>query len=117
MHETMAKDGLTGMALNMCSVSKTFVTRPVLRNVDLAVSAGQAVCLCGVNGAGKSTLLRVVGGLLRPDSGSVAIGPCDMRCEPEKAKRQLGMISHASMVYPELTVAENLTFAARLYGV
>ncbi len=64
-----------------------------------------------------STLLRVVAGLLRPDSGSVTIGAYDMRREPERAKRQLGMISHASLAYPELTVAENLTFAARLYGV
>ena len=105
------------MALNVCSITKTFVTRPVLRGVDLAVPEGQAVCLCGINGAGKSTLLRVVAGLLRPDSGSVTINGHDIRSEPEKAKRQIGMISHASMAYPELTVLENLTFAARLYGV
>jgi heme exporter protein A len=117
MHEGKAENTLTGTALNVRAVRKTFVTRPVLKGVDLAVSAGQAVCLCGVNGAGKSTLLRVVAGLLRPDGGSVAIGAYDMRGEPEKAKRQLGMISHASMAYPELTVVENLTFAARLYGV
>ncbi len=117
MHEGKAKNTLVGTALNVRAVRKAFVTRPVLRGVDLAVSAGQAVCLCGVNGAGKSTLLRVVAGLLRPDSGSVTIGAYDMRREPERAKRQLGMISHASLAYPELTVAENLTFAARLYGV
>jgi heme exporter protein A len=117
MHEGKAENTLAGTALNVRAIRKTFVTRPVLKGVDLTVSAGQAVCLCGVNGAGKSTLLRVVAGLLRPDSGSVAIGEYDMRGEPEKAKRQLGMISHASMAYPELTVVENLTFAARLYGV
>lgn len=103
--------------LNVCSITKTFVTRPVLRGVDLDVPEGQAVCLCGINGAGKSTLLRVVAGLLRPDSGSVTINGHNIRSEPEKAKRQIGMISHASMAYPELTVLENLAFAARLYGV
>jgi heme exporter protein A len=117
MHEVAAKNTRAGMALSVRAIRQAFATRPVLKGVDLAVSAGQAVCLCGVNGAGKSTLLRVVAGLLRPDSGSVAIGPCDMRREPERARRQLGMISHASMVYPELTVAENLAFAAHLYGV
>jgi len=105
------------MALNVCSITKTFVTRPVLRGVDLAVPERQAVCLCGVNGAGKSTLLRIVAGLLRPDSGSVAIDGHDIRGDSEKARRRIGMISHASMVYPELTVQENLTFAARLYAV
>lgn len=117
MHEMTAKNKPAGEALNVCSIRKTFVTRPVLRGIDLVAPGGEAVCLCGINGAGKSTLLRVIAGLLRPDTGSVAINGYDVRREPEKAKRQLGAISHASMVYPELTVCENLTFVARLYGV
>jgi heme exporter protein A len=117
MDEMTAKDGLTSMALSIHGVSKTFVTRPVLKGIELAVPRGQAVCLCGINGAGKSTLLRIVAGLLRPDSGTVKINGFDIREHSETAKRQLGVISHASMVYPELTVVENLTFAARLYGV
>jgi heme exporter protein A len=117
VREAMAQDKLTDAALSIRSVSKTFVTKPVLRSIDLVVPAGEAVCLCGINGAGKSTLLRVIAGLLRPDSGSIAIKGCELRREPERSRRQLGMISHASMAYPELTVSENLTFAARLYGV
>ncbi len=105
------------MALSVHGVSKTFVTRPVLRGIDFAVPMGQAVCLCGINGAGKSTLLRIIAGLLRPDHGTVIVNGFDVRKHAEAAKRQLGMISHASMVYPELTVLENLAFAARLYGV
>ena len=88
-----------------------------MRNVSLVVPEHQAVCLCGINGAGKSTLLRIIAGLLRPDSGAVTIRGHDVRQDPEAAKRQLGMISHAGMSYPELTVSENLLFAARLYGV
>jgi heme exporter protein A len=114
MPETTAKDS---PMLSVSGVSKTFVARPVLRNVDLAVPTGQAVCLCGINGAGKSTLLRIIAGLLRADGGVVSINGHDMRRSPEAAKRQFGMISHASMVYPELTVHENLAFTARLYGV
>lgn len=117
MRETTPTDRLTNMALSVSSVSKTFVTRPVLRNVNLAVPAGEAVCLCGANGAGKSTLLRIVAGLLRPDRGAVAVNGFGVRRNPEVARRQLGMISHASMAYPELTVHENLAFAAQLYGV
>jgi heme exporter protein A len=117
MLETTANGSRTGMALSVCSVSKAYGTRLVLRNVDLAVPRGQTVCLFGINGAGKSTLLRVVAGLLRPDRGAVTINEYDVRKHPEAAKRQLGMISHTSMAYPELTVHENLTFAARLHGV
>ncbi|OHB65423.1 MAG: heme ABC exporter, ATP-binding protein CcmA [Planctomycetes bacterium RBG_13_62_9] len=103
--------------LSVCSISKTFVARPVLRSVSLAVSEHEAVCLCGINGAGKSTLLRIVAGLLRPDSGQVTIHGHDVRRDPGPAKRLLGMISHAAMAYPELAVGENLMFAARLYGI
>ncbi len=105
------------LILDLCSVSKTFVARPVLKSVSLAVPAQQAVCLCGINGAGKSTLLRISAGLLRPDSGQVAVDGHNMRQAPEAAKRRLGMIAHAGMAYPELTVGENLLFAAKLYGV
>ena len=117
MHAMTPADRPTNMALSVSSVGKTFVTRPVLRNVSLAVPAGEAVCLCGINGAGKSTLLRIVAGLLHPDNGTVAINGVDVRRRPEAARRQLGLISHASMAYPELTVRENLAFAAQLYGV
>jgi heme exporter protein A len=114
MPETPTKNG---SILNICSIRKSFVARPVLKDVSLAVPAQQAVCLCGINGAGKSTLLRVIAGLLRPDHGTVTIHGYDIRQEAEAARRQLGVIAHAGMAYPELTVSENLLFAARLYGV
>ena len=99
------------------SVSKAFAARLVLDNISLGVVQGQSVCVCGVNGAGKSTLLRIVAGLLQPDAGSVRLCGHDIRTHPEKAKPQLGVISHKSMVYPDLTVFENLSFFANLYGV
>ncbi len=107
----------TETALSLRSISKAFTTRPVLKDVNLVLGQGQAVCLYGVNGAGKTTLLRIAAGLLRPDTGDVAIGRWDARAQPEAFKQRLGVISHASMVYAELTVAENLEFAANLYGV
>jgi heme exporter protein A len=114
MRETPTK---SGPLLRVRGVGKTFVARPVLREVSLAVAPQETVCLCGINGAGKSTLLRISGGLLRPDRGAVTIDGYDVGRDAEAAKRRLGMISHAGMVYPELTVSENLLFAVRLYGV
>ncbi|UCD52539.1 MAG: heme ABC exporter ATP-binding protein CcmA [Phycisphaerales bacterium] len=107
----------TDMALTVRSVSKAFTARPVLRDVSVALRRGQAACLYGINGAGKSTLLRIAAGLLRPDAGSVWIEGNDVREHPDTAKRCLGVISHASMVYSELTVLENLRFAGELYRV
>ena len=102
--------------INVKSVSKAFDTRAVLRDIALDVSAAQAVLICGINGAGKTTLLRIIAGLLQPDRGSVELCGYNIRKDPEKAKSKFGMISHKSMVYPELTVLENLSFFATLYG-
>jgi heme exporter protein A len=103
--------------INIDSVSKTFSTRQVLNNIELDISSAQSICICGVNGAGKSTLLRIIAGLLRPDLGSVKLNGYDVEKEPEKTKPLLGVISHKSMVYSNLTVFENLFFFATLYGV
>ncbi len=103
--------------INVSSVSKAFEARKVLKKIDLSVSGGESVYICGINGAGKSTLLRIISGILQPDSGSVSLCGYDTARDPEKAKPQLGVISHKAMVYPDLTVAENLKFFANLYGV
>lgn len=104
-------------AIQAAMVKKSFAARPVLNGVNLNIYTQQSLCLFGVNGAGKSTLLRIIAGLLHPDQGSVHIHGYSMADEPEKTKSQLGVISHNSMVYPDLTVFENIHFFAQLYGV
>ena len=103
--------------IDISSVSKAFAAKWVLNSVDFTITANQSVCLCGINGAGKSTLLRIIAGLLTPDKGSVSINGFDTKTQPEKTKAQLGVISHKSMVYSDLTVLENVNFFATLYGV
>ncbi len=107
----------TEAALSIRSVSKAFTTRPVLNDVSLTLRRGEATCLYGINGAGKSTLLRIAAGLLHPDAGSVLVERWDVRKDAAEFRQRLGMISHASMVYSELTVWENLSFAADLHGM
>lgn len=98
-------------------VSKSFAFRRVLDKVSFTVECGQTVFLCGVNGAGKTTLLRIIAGLLSADAGTVKLCGICLKSDPEQAKRNLGVISHKSMLYPDLTVTENLSFFADLYGV
>jgi heme exporter protein A len=117
MSENKNKDLNCQVVISIDSVSKTFSTRQVLNNIELDVSKAQSICICGVNGAGKSTFLRIVAGLLRPDLGSVKLNGYDVEKEPDKTKPLLGVISHKSMVYSNLTVFENLFFFATLYGV
>jgi len=110
-------DEASNSVISVNSLGKAFGARLVLNNIDLEVARTQSACICGVNGAGKSTLLRIIAGLVQPDQGSVQLCGYNIRKEPEKAKPRLGMVAHNSMVYPNLTVFENLSFFASLYGV
>ena len=74
--------------------------------------AGRCYVLLGENGAGKSTLLRILAGLLRPSFGKVTVFGED---EPHEARERIGYMSHAPMLYDELTAQENLRYFASLY--
>ena len=75
-------------------------------------SPDAATCCIGENGAGKSTLLRILAGLLRPSHGTVKVFG-DL--EPHEARARIGYMSHAPMLYDELTAQENLRYFASLY--
>ena len=117
MNQQEQKNSTDNAVIDINSVSKAFASKWVLKSIDFVITDGQSVCLCGINGAGKSTLLRIIAGLLSPDKGSVRINGFDTKKEPEKTKAQLGVISHQSMLYSDLTVLENINFFATLYGV
>ena len=85
----------------------------ILAGLDLTLQGGEVLLLLGPNGAGKSTLLRILAGLARPDRGTVHVAGRPVA----EARRQVGFLAHDSLLYADLTVAENLAFAARLAGV
>jgi len=85
--------------------------------VDLTLAAGEALAVAGPNGAGKTTLLRLLAGLMRPTGGEIEVLGRPLQREGPDARRALGLVSHQSLLYDDLTLAENLTFAGRLYGL
>jgi heme ABC exporter ATP-binding subunit CcmA len=95
------------------SLTVTFGHTVALDNIDVNVDPG-ITGLFGPNGSGKSTLLRVIAGLLRPQSGSVNIDSQEVRTE--SVRRRIGYSGHASGLYRDLSVRENLSLFARLYG-
>ncbi len=103
-------------AIVLAGVVKRFGTHIALHPTDLVIPRGQAVLLVGANGAGKSTLLRLVAGLCRPSAGSVKINGRDPQRTPE-ARAEIGLLSHQTLLYDQLTARENLRFFAQLYGL
>jgi heme ABC exporter ATP-binding subunit CcmA len=94
------------------NVSKLFGSFAALRQVTVEFEPGRCYVLLGENGAGKSTLLRILAGLLRPSFGKVSVFGGD---EPHDARERIGYMSHAAMLYDELTAEENLSYFASLY--
>ena len=94
---------------------KQYGFNPVLRGVNLHVPAGAFVTLVGANGAGKSTLMRIVATLLKPTAGEVKIGGWTMPQYSNQVRRHIGLVSHQTLLYGDLTAAENLLFFAKLY--
>jgi len=83
-----------------------------LVDVSLELEAGERLLLLGPNGAGKSTFIRVFAGLMRPSSGKALVAG-----QPAKqARASVGVVSHTTFLYDELTVRENLRLYAELYG-
>jgi heme exporter protein A len=98
------------------SIARAFGARRAVDGVSLRVSSGETLAIFGPNGAGKTTLLRLLGGLIRPGSGEARIGGEKLPGGPE-IRRQIGVISHRTLLYDALTARENVEFFARLYGV
>ena len=96
----------------LVQVSKLFGSFAALRQVSLDFEPGRCYVLLGENGAGKSTLLRILAGLIRPTHGTVSVFG---ESRPHEARARIGYMSHAAMLYDELTAEENLRYFASLY--
>ena len=104
-------------AIDVSKVSKVFGSRKALDKVTFDLPHGAFLSVFGPNGAGKTTLLRILATLSKPTSGSVAIDGLALKDDPDAVRGRVGLISHAPMLYPDLTAEENLLFYARLYGL
>jgi ABC-type multidrug transport system ATPase subunit len=94
------------------NIEKRFGALYALRRLSLEVSAGECVSVTGRNGSGKTTLLRVASQLTRPTRGELKFSGV-----PDGEVPAIGYVSHAVMLYDELSAEENLQMFARLLGI
>ena len=107
------------MLLSAKKINKSYQDNNVLQDVNLDIKSGDSICISGENGSGKSTLLKIFCGLLRPDIGTLSVLGRDPYKQPENLfiKQRMGVLMHSNMLYPQLTVKENLLFFSKLLGI
>jgi heme ABC exporter ATP-binding subunit CcmA len=113
----MAEISESAPALEVRSLVKTYGVVPALRGLDLTVMPGESVAVFGPNGAGKTTLLKILASIISPTAGRVTINGSDIKTHAMEALRQIGIVSHHTYLYGNLTAVENLKFYARMYDI
>ncbi|HEY4242482.1 MAG TPA: ABC transporter ATP-binding protein [Kofleriaceae bacterium] len=103
--------------VSITKVTKRFGTERALGGVTLELTHKTLVALLGHNGAGKSTLLGILSTLVRPTAGTVTYAATRGALAGPGARREIGLLAHASLCYGELTARENLALVASLYGI
>jgi polar amino acid transport system ATP-binding protein len=101
--------------IRLRSVTKSFGSADVLKNIDLDVDSGEVVVLIGASGSGKSTVLRIMSGLETADSGEVHVGGVPMH-DPKRAREirgHVGMVFQQFNLFPHLDALGNVTLALR----
>jgi sodium transport system ATP-binding protein len=96
---------------------KKFGAVTAVDGFSFAAQDGAITTLLGGNGSGKTTTLRMIGGLIKPDTGHVAVDNADVGRARRRALSRLGMLHDEFGLYPRLTVVEHVRFAGQLYGL
>jgi ABC-2 type transport system ATP-binding protein len=117
---TSAEDA-AGLAIRTRDLRKTYKSNrgdvPAVRGLDLSVASGQFFGLLGPNGAGKSTTIGMLTTLVLPTGGRAWVAGLDVVADPVGVKRRIGVVTQNNTLDMQLTVAENLEFRSRFFGL
>jgi drug efflux transport system ATP-binding protein len=106
-----------GPAVEVDELTRIFGAFVAVDHVSFQVAPGEVFGFLGPNGAGKTTTIKMLAGLLLPTSGRGSVAGLDIYTESEAIKASIGYMSQLFSLYGDLTVEENITFFAGLYGV
>jgi ABC-2 type transport system ATP-binding protein len=96
---------------------KTFRSLVAVDGLTMTIHRGEVFGFLGPNGSGKTTMIRMLCGLMEPSGGTATVVGFDIRRDAEQIRRRIGYMSQKFGLYDDLTVAENLTFYASIYGL
>ncbi len=104
-------------AIETQGLTKSFNNKLALRGIDLEVRQGESVVIFGPNGAGKTTLIKVLATIMNPSSGRILVDGLNLKNNAEEIQRRIGVVTHQTFLYSNLTAYENLEFYSRMYDV
>jgi len=104
-------------AIRARGLLKRYGRAAALRGVDLEVALGEHVALFGPNGSGKTTLLKILAGVTRPTRGEFHIAGLSYGHQGQALRTKIGVLSHHTYLYDDLTAEENLLFFGRMFRV
>ncbi|PZO43115.1 MAG: ABC transporter ATP-binding protein [Phormidesmis priestleyi] len=110
------KEQLAASSLSLKNLSKSFRGTPAVQDLWLEIGAGEIVSLLGPSGCGKSTTLQLIAGILRPDAGQIDLGHRSLNQVPPE-KRNIALILQKGLLFPHLSVGENVAFGLKMQGV
>ncbi len=108
---------MSGLAIEVSDITKSFNDRKALDRVSLQVDHNHIAALLGPNGGGKTTLFRILATLLQPESGSARICGFDPVTAPDRVRRMVGVVFQSPSLDKKLTAAENLRHHGHLFGM
>ena len=103
--------------IQVTGISKRFGAVQAVEAVSFSAPDGRITGLLGANGAGKSTTLRIISTVLKPDSGTVTVDGADTLVAGDAVRLRLGVLPHASGLYPRLTARETIRYFGELNGL
>ena len=103
--------------LEAVGLVRTFGGFRAVDGVSFQLQPGELLAVFGPNGAGKTTLLRMLGGVMRPNAGHVRVAGAPADVGSRNWRHRVGIVSHQSLLYGQLTTTENLLFYGRLFGL
>lgn len=103
--------------IDVASLSRYYGRTPAVDQVSFSIDQQQIVGLLGHNGAGKTTVMKMLSGYLEPSAGRVRIDGLDIETHAREIQASLGYLPENLPVYPEMTIAEYLDYAAHLKGL
>ncbi len=105
------------LAIKVQGLTKSFGIHLALRGIDLEVRQGDSLVIFGPNGAGKTTLIKILSTIMNPSSGEVLVDGLSLKSSAEEIRHKIGVVSHQTFLYGNLTAYENLEFYSRMYDV